>query len=225
MPEHTMAALEELGFVRTADEAPAQQAPPRWQRLGRAAFSPAAWVCYASLVLWATALMVRSPSLVPRSHDLIFSSHYSVVNLTLLVAVTPLIALHEIYHARAVRVCLGVAFATFTRLLWQFFFYPRTDIFVLITTMLGCVDLHTVALRTLRNRLNRLNRLIGRRRKVVDLADAHPVDRKAARSYSWLVPAGYAISLSTTLFALLPLWIAVRDRARRRRTGLSHLTA
>ncbi|MEW1863797.1 hypothetical protein AB0399_26070 [Streptomyces sp. NPDC088194] len=322
--EDVLAALEELGFTRTVDEEPAETAPLRWQRLGRATFSPYAWFCYAALAVTAVVLMARSPSLVPRSHDLVFSSYYSLVNLTLLVAVTPLIALHEIFHALAGRrlairsrlsmsyrfyflvvetaldglvavprrkrylpilagmladvlvlcalvvladvlggtgshpslagrVCLGVAFATFTRLLWQFFFYLRTDIYVLITTMLGNVDLHGVALRTLRNRVNRL---LGRRDKITDLSTAHPVDLKAARWYAWLVLAGYTISLSTTLFALLPvfvhmcvnsverftsggasalrlldsvvflvllltqtllpLWIALRDRARRR---------
>ncbi|MGA5701735.1 hypothetical protein [Peterkaempfera bronchialis] len=329
--EDVLAALEELGFTRTEDEAPTETAPLRWQRLGRAMFSPYAWFCYAALMLTAVVLTVRSPSLLPRSHDLVFSSYYSLVNLTLLVAVTPLIALHEIFHALAGRrlgirsrvsmsyrfyflvvetaldglvavprrkrylpilagmladvlvlcalvvladllggagnhpslagrVCLGVAFATFTRLLWQFFFYLRTDIYVLITTVLGSVDLHSVALRTLRNHANRL---LGRRDRIVDLSTAHPVDLKAARWYSWLVLVGYTISLSTTLFALLPvfvhmflssvarftsgeasslrlldsvaflillltqtllpLWIALRDRARRR-AQFTHVT-
>lgn len=320
-------ALDELGFTRQAGEARAENAPLRWQRLGRAAFSPPAWACYAALVVTAAVLTLRSPTLLPHSHDMVFSSYYTVVNLTLLVAVTPLIALHEIFHALAgrrlairskvsmsyrfyflvvetaldglaavprrkrilpilagmladvlvlcglvvlayvlgaadagppvaARVCLGVAFATFTRLLWQFFFYLRTDIYVLITTVLGNVDLHGVALRTLRNRLWRL---LGRPGRVRDLGGAHPVDLKAARWYAWLVLAGYTVSLATTLFALLPvfvdmtagsvrrftsgdagvlrlldaigflalllgqmllpLWIALRDRARRRRAG------
>ncbi|MFJ2651849.1 hypothetical protein ACIO1C_34635 [Streptomyces sp. NPDC087420] len=273
--EDVLAALEELGFTRTADEAPVETAPLRWTRLSRAVFSPYAWFCYAALVLAAVVMMVRSPSLVPTSYDLVFSSYYSVVNLTLLVAVTPLIALHEIFHALAGRrlgirsrvsmsyrfyflvvetaldglvavprrkrylpilagmladvlvlsalvvlagvlggagadpslggrICLSVAFATFTRLLWQFFFYLRTDIYVLITTVLGNVDLHTVALKTLRNCFFRL---VGRRDRVTDLSTAYPVDLKAARWYSWLVLVGYTISLSTTLFALLPVFV------------------
>lgn len=333
--EDVLEALDELGFTRGADEAPAESAPLRWQRLGRAAFSPCAWACYAALVATAAVLTVRSPTLLPRSHDMVFSSYYTVVNLTLLVTVTPLIALHEVFHALAgrrlairskvsmsyrfyflvvetaldglaavprrkrylpilagmladvlilcglvvlgyvlgaadadpplaARVCLGVAFATFTRLLWQFFFYLRTDIYVLITTVLGNVDLHGVAVRTLRNRLWRL---LGRPGRVQDLGGAHPVDLKAARWYAWLVLVGYTVSLGTTLFALLPvfldmtvgsvdrftsgdagvprlldavgflvlllaqmslpLWIALRDRARRRRAAAapSALTA
>lgn len=273
--EDVLEALDELGFTRETGEAPAENAPLRWQRLGRAAFSPGAWACYAALVATAAVLTVRYPTLLPHSHDMVFSSYYSVVNLTLLVAVTPLIALHEIFHALAgrrlavrskvsmsyrfyflvvetaldglaavprrkrylpilagmladvlvlcglvvlgyvlgaadadppvaARVCLGVAFATFTRLLWQFFFYLRTDIYVLITTVLGNVDLHGVALRTLRNRLWRLLRRPGR---VRDLGGAHPVDLKAARWYAWLVLAGYTVSLATTLFALLPVFV------------------
>src|SRR4051794_32454958 len=40
--------LDELGFVRhAADDDGASARPPRWQRAGRLAFSPAAWLLYA----------------------------------------------------------------------------------------------------------------------------------------------------------------------------------
>jgi len=331
--EDVIAALDELGFLRAEGEAAVELAPVRWQRLGRALFSAPAWVCYAALVAWALVLVVRSPDLLPRSHDMVFSSYYSVVDVVLLVAVVPLIAVHEAFHALAARrlgvrsrismsyrfyflvvetaldglvavprrrrylpilagmladvlvlallviaadalrdpggrpslgerVCLGVAFATFIRLLWQFFFYIRTDVYVLITTMLGCVDLHTAATRTLRNRANRLLR---RPDRLIDETDWHPVDRRIARWYSWLILVGYSVSLCTTVFALapvfltmivasferfgdghtgvlrmldacvfllltltqflLPIRIAVRDRARNRRVRAEHVVA
>lgn len=104
----------------------------------------------------------------------------------------------------ASRVCLGLAFATGVRLLWQFFLYLRTDIYVLITTVLGCVDLHTTAMRLLRNRLNRV---LGRRDRLLDESLWHPVDRRIARWYSWLILGGYAASLSTFLLALGPVFL------------------
>ncbi|RKN03794.1 hypothetical protein D7319_30690 [Streptomyces radicis] len=268
-------ALRELGFTRDADERVAAPPPIRWQRLGRAMFSPVAWLCYAALVAWACAVLVRSPERVPEASDLIFSDYYSVVNVTLLLVVIPLIAFHESFHALAGRrlgirstvslshrfyflvvetaldglvtvprrrrylpilagmladvlalatlvlladalwgagaepsfaaqVCLGIAFATFTRLLWQFFFYIRTDIYVLITTVVGCVDLHGAAMRVLRNRFWRLLR---RRHRLVDESTLHPTDRRIARWYAWLVLVGYALSVATTVFALAPVFI------------------
>ena len=99
------------------------------------------------------------------------------------------------------RLCLAFAFATVLRVVWQFFFYLRTDLYALITTLLGCVDLHTTARRTLRNRFLRA---IGRPDRAVSEADWHPVDRAAARWYSWLIVAGYTISIVTFLWAVLP---------------------
>ncbi|MEU7019984.1 hypothetical protein ABZ990_04920 [Streptomyces sp. NPDC046203] len=160
------------------------------------------------------------------------------------------------------RVCLAVAFAAVIRVLWQFFFYLRTDIYVLISTALGCVDLHTTATRMLRNRCNRL---LGRPDRLLDESEWHPADRRAARWYSWLIPVGYTLSLSTFLLGLGPvffdmigavlgrftadrpnwgmlvdgtvfllltflqigiaLWLAARDRLRRRRERTRHVIA
>jgi hypothetical protein len=99
------------------------------------------------------------------------------------------------------RLCLAFAFATVLRVVWQFFFYLRTDLYALITTLLGCVDLHTTARRLLRNRFMRA---IGRTGGVVSEADWHPVDRAVARWYSWLIVAGYTISIVTFVWAVLP---------------------
>ncbi|MFB7468784.1 hypothetical protein ACFCZ1_35765 [Streptomyces sp. NPDC056224] len=267
-------ALHELGFVRAEDEEPAAAEPVRWQRLGRALFSPAAWVCYGAVTAWAGLRMLLEPDLVPTARDLLFSDYYAVINVVLLIVAVPLIAVHELFHALAGRrlgihsrtrmsyrfyflvvetsldglvaverrkrylpilagmvadvvlisllitvadamgpgggaalvgrVCLAVAFAAVIRLLWQFFLYLRTDVYVLITTALGCVDLHTTSVRLLRNRFNRL---LGRTRLLVDEDAWHPVDRRAARWYSWLILVGYTISLSTFLLGLGPVFL------------------
>ncbi|MGW7455642.1 hypothetical protein [Streptomyces sp. NPDC054787] len=269
-------ALRELGFVRDGDDEPAGPPEPvRWQRLGRAVFSPAAWVCYAAITAWAVVLVVRTPDLVPVPGDLLFSDYYSLINLVLLVVAVPLIAIHEIFHALAGRrlgirsrtrmsyrfyflvvetsldglvaverrkrylpivagmvadvvlislviilasltggpggsstlvgrVCLAVAFAALIRLLWQFFLYLRTDVYVLVNTVLGCVDLHTTSVRLLRNRFNRLLRRPGR---LVDESLMHPVDLRVGRWYSWLILVGYTLSLSTFLLGLGPVFL------------------
>ncbi|MCW2879399.1 MAG: hypothetical protein JWQ95_3499 [Sphaerisporangium sp.] len=98
--------------------------------------------------------------------------------------------------------CLAFAFAILLRILWQFSFYLRTDLYVLVSTALGCVDLHTTAKRLLRNRVNRL---LGRRDRIIDESDWHPVDRRVARWYSWLIVGGYTLSLTTFVLAVAPI--------------------
>lgn len=106
------------------------------------------------------------------------------------------------------RLCLAFAFTTVIRIVWQFYFYLRTDLYVLLTTVLGCVDLHATTRRLL---ADRVNRLLGRRDRLADRSSWHPVDRRAARWYAWLVVGGYAFSIGTLLLALLPILARVAD--------------
>ncbi|MGX7826025.1 hypothetical protein ACTG9Q_13115 [Actinokineospora sp. 24-640] len=99
------------------------------------------------------------------------------------------------------RVCLAIAYATTLRLAWQLFLYLRTDLYVLISTVLGCVDLHQTAKRTLRNRVNRL---LGRDHRLLDDTEWHPIDRRVARWYSWLIVGGYTASITTFVVAVGP---------------------
>jgi hypothetical protein len=266
---HIIAALDELDFIGTTDAPPA---PVRWQRLGAAVFSPPAWLAYAVLVAWAAVAMIRRPDLLPTYHNLFFTPYFTIIELVLLVAAVPLIALHEAFHALAGRrlglrsslgfghrlhflvvetsldglvavprrqrylpilagvlidlvalavftiaadltrtpggglsptgrVCLAIAYAVALRIAWQFFFYLRTDLYVLITTVWHCVDLHTTAKAILRNRLHRV---FGDRIRAVDGSQWHPVDRRIGRWYSWLVVVGYAVSLAMWVLALVP---------------------
>jgi hypothetical protein len=268
-------ALHELGFVRTEEESQLAARPVRWQRLGRAVFSPAAWVCFALITAWALLRLIQTPDLMPSPEDLLFSDYYSLINLVLLVVAVPLIAVHELFHALAGRrlgirsrtrmsyrfyflvvetsldglvaverrkrylpilagmvadvvvisllialadlaggadpapslagrVCLAVAFTTSIRLLWQFFLYLQTDVYVLISTLLGCVDLHATSARLLRNRFNRLLR---RTDRLVDESQFHPVDLRVGRWYSWLILIGYTLSLSTFVFGVGPIFL------------------
>lgn len=98
------------------------------------------------------------------------------------------------------RLCLGLAFGTLLRLVWQLYFYLRTDLYVLFTTALGCHDLHTVAKGVLGNAVRRLTG-----RPPVDESDWHPIDRRVARWYAWLMLIGYAVTLGTFVAAVGPV--------------------
>ncbi|NUU23576.1 MAG: hypothetical protein HOV68_19035, partial [Streptomycetaceae bacterium] len=94
-----------------------------------------------------------------------------------------------------------LAFGTLLRFVWQFYFYLQTDSYYAVVTVLGCVDLQKAAKVVAGNRFKRLT---GRRAKVVDESTLHPVDRKVARWYSWLLVVGYGFLLGTLAFAGLP---------------------
>ncbi|WP_285618646.1 hypothetical protein [Actinoallomurus iriomotensis] len=97
------------------------------------------------------------------------------------------------------RVCLALAYTTLLRLSWQFYFYLRTDLYVLFATALGCVDLHDVAKGVLRNAFRRS---LGR--PALDESSWHPTDRRVARWYAWLMLAGYLGTIVVFLVAVLP---------------------
>jgi hypothetical protein len=123
-------------------------------------------------------------------------------------------------------VCLAFAFVTVLRVVWQFYLFLRTDLYYLVTTVLGCDDLQTVAGHVLRNRLNRL---LGRPHKLVDDADWHRRDREVARWYSWVLLAGYGFLLSTLAVAVVPAMVMmlgiVIDRVQGDPTTLGLLDA
>ncbi|MEV4611212.1 hypothetical protein AB0K43_01225 [Kitasatospora sp. NPDC049258] len=264
-------SLDELGFLLAEGETVAEARPVRHQRLGRALFGPVAWICYAALIgLWLVE-SVRTPELLPDYHQVFFTRYYSLIALFLLVGQTPLIALHEIFHALAGRriglhsrfslgrrlyyvvaetsmdglvavprrqrylpilagilldvlavaaltlvadllrrpdgsfplaagLCLALAYATVLRLAWQLLFYLRTDLYLLMTTLLGCVDLHAAAKHVLRARIRRL---LGR--PAEDDSHLHPTDLRVARWYSWLMVLGYSFTLLLGVTAAVPM--------------------
>jgi hypothetical protein len=105
-------------------------------------------------------------------------------------------------------IAMAFAYMTLLRVVWQFSFYLQTDIYYLITTVLGCVDLQGTARTIIRDRLRRLTG-----RSTVPTAPTpataislspYPQDLAAARWYSWLLPAGYLISTAVLITALIP---------------------
>jgi hypothetical protein len=104
------------------------------------------------------------------------------------------------------RIFLAMAFATVLRLSWQFYFFLRTDLYYLATTVLGCVDLHTVAKQMLGNRINRL---LGRHGRLVDESLWHPRDRQVGRWYSWLMLVGYLVMSVLLISQIVPVLIKI----------------
>jgi hypothetical protein len=223
-----VSTLRDLRFVADGPASPpVEVAPVPLQRLGRALFSPAAWVAFVLLVGGALAACLADPSVAPRPGNVFFTRYLAVVEVTLLVGQVPLVLVHELFHLLAGRrlglrsslhlgrrlhyvvfetsldglvsvprrqrylpmlagvladvlvisgltvvafatrgpdgapsllggVCLALAFTTVPRILWQLYFFLRTDLYYLIVTVLGCVDLHTTARQVVANRVNGL---------------------------------------------------------------------
>jgi len=101
--EDFVAALHELGFIREAGESPAVAREVRFQRLGRAVFSPLAWACYAVLVAVALVLMAAQPHLRPHAENVFFTSSLVAVQVVLTFSQIPALLLHEGYHVLAGR--------------------------------------------------------------------------------------------------------------------------
>jgi hypothetical protein len=94
--------LAELGFLASGEE-PAGAGPVRWQRLGRALFSPPAWAGYAALVAAAVVLAVRDPALRPTYSSVFFSTYATAIAVVLFLGQFPGLLLHESFHALAGR--------------------------------------------------------------------------------------------------------------------------
>ncbi|WP_405897816.1 hypothetical protein OG242_10025 [Streptomyces sp. NBC_00727] len=97
--------LGDLGFLRGDGDDPVAEAPAavRYRRLGRAVFSPAAWIAYAALAVVCVVLLVRMPEVRPYPKTLFFTDSLLLVQVGLLFAQLPFVFLHESFHALAGR--------------------------------------------------------------------------------------------------------------------------
>jgi hypothetical protein len=103
--------LRDLGFVDEGDRG--SLAAPGGRRLGRAAFSPVAWLLYAALTVYALVLLVRHPGLRPHPADLFWAPSLVVTQLGVMLGQLPGLFFHEAMHVLAgrrlgVRTRLGV---------------------------------------------------------------------------------------------------------------------
>jgi hypothetical protein len=113
------------------------------------------------------------------------------------------------------QLALALAYLTLLRLLWQCWFFLQTDLYYLVVTVLGCVDLQTTAKQVIANRWH----TVRGRPAPHDPDGWHPKDRKAARWYSLLIVGGYAFSLVTLVLGLLPVAVRVLGTVLDRLTG------
>jgi hypothetical protein len=114
------------------------------------------------------------------------------------------------------RLCLAFAFTTVLRIVWQFYLYLRTDLYILLTTVLGCVDLYATTRKLMADHAARLLR---RGTPRADRSGWHPVDRRVARWWVWCVVAGYAFNIGTLLLAVLPILLRIAQGLLSRVTG------
>jgi hypothetical protein len=108
------------------------------------------------------------------------------------------------------RLLLAMAFGVLMRLAWQFYFFLRTDLYFLATTVLGCNDLQTVSRQLLQNRIRAV---FGRRDTMVDPESWTPRDRAVARWYVWLMVGGYTLLTVLAFTVMLPAAIRITELA------------
>ncbi|MFD0560006.1 hypothetical protein FB566_3989 [Stackebrandtia endophytica] len=101
-------------------------------------------------------------------------------------------------------VAMALALGTVMRMLWQCYFFLRTDLYYLVVTVLGCKNLHATSRDLLQRRIRRL---FGR--TVPEPLPAAEVDRKAARWYSWLLLLGYAAMIFSVGYVVVPSLVFV----------------
>lgn len=94
-------SMQELGFTREAGEARVAGRPPRLRWLGRALFSPPAWLLYAGLVVLTLVRWAGTPSLRPVPSQAFFTGSLVTVELVLMLGQLPLAFLHEAFHVLA----------------------------------------------------------------------------------------------------------------------------
>jgi hypothetical protein len=271
-----VATLHELQLVRSEGEV-ATTAPVRGQRLGRALFSPPAWVLFAALLAAAVLVCVLDGAMLPRTGNVFFTGSLVIVAVAVFAGQLALTLWHELFHVLAGRrlgvrsrvrvsrrlyfvvietnldglavverrrrylpilaglladalavatltviayltrewavvsgLCLALAFTTLPRMAWQFYLFLRTDIYHLIATATGCVDLDTAARALI---ANRVNGLLGRRHRLRDEAAFGTRDLRHARWYAPLLVVGYAWMLTVLALLLIPLLLRFWESA------------
>jgi hypothetical protein len=100
------------------------------------------------------------------------------------------------------RLALALAFTTVVRIVWQFQLYLRTDLYYVFATAWNCYDLHAASMTLIRNRLWRL---LGQRRRLVDEDQWTERDRRIGRWYGPFIAFGICVFLAITLWGSVPI--------------------
>ena len=107
------------------------------------------------------------------------------------------------------RLALAVAYLVVLRFVWQFYVFLRTDLYYVLTTMLGCTNPHEATMAYLRGKFGWLP---GVQPSTSDSADWSPRDRQLVPWFAALTVAGVGFLLVTIAIAIVPvvLGFAVR---------------
>lgn len=95
--------LDDLGFVRHDGDPATEVGSVRLRWLGRALFSPAAFLAYAAVIVAGAFMMARHPELRPHSSQVFFTSSLLLVQVLILFGQVPWLLLHESFHVLAGR--------------------------------------------------------------------------------------------------------------------------
>ncbi|MCZ4096982.1 hypothetical protein C8250_001640 [Streptomyces sp. So13.3] len=102
--EDFVATLNDLGFVRDDAAEPEEPATEvRFRRLGRAAFSPVAWLCYLAVVAGWLVAVAQHGELRPAPSQIFFVKSLLTVQLVITFGQIPLLLAHEGFHILAGR--------------------------------------------------------------------------------------------------------------------------
>lgn len=103
--EDFLGTLRDLQFIYEGSEEQYPMLPERsatiWQWLGRAAFSPPAWMVYVAIFAYCFFLMFRFPYLRPRYTNIFFSPYLIILELGIYFGQFPGILFHESFHILA----------------------------------------------------------------------------------------------------------------------------
>ena len=116
-------------------------------------------------------------------------------------------------------VALALAFPVCVRFSYQFLLFLQTDVYFVITTALGCYDLHAAA-RTLLT--NRLWSLVGHPDRVRGTDQWTPRDRQVAGWYAPFFAVGALVLLVVAITAIVPVIISCVDLSVAAATSGAH---
>ncbi len=115
------------------------------------------------------------------------------------------------------RLALALAYTILPRLAWQFLLFLRTDLYYVLTTALGCANLHEVSSALLRHRLRRLPLVPGG--SWTEPERWTDRERALAPWFALLTAAGTLVLLVTMVFVTVPLTV---EFVHRLAGGIAH---
>jgi hypothetical protein len=103
------------------------------------------------------------------------------------------------------KLALGLAYTVLLRLAWQFYVFLRTDLYYVLTTALGCTNLHEATSAYLRKRFAWLP---GHWKSTLDDdEDWSPRDRQLAPAFALISVVGIGFLLVTLVFGIVPMLV------------------